>query len=113
MLEATHQSELASASQVSESDVGCVVNFAASIEPLPPEEDHRAMSIELLKDLSTRVLSLESDSRRNTSDIAAIKATLAHMPSKYWIAAWGLSALGALTLVQWRVISALLERLGA
>jgi len=35
------------------------------------------------------------------------------MPSKYWIAAWGLSALGALTLVQWRVISALLERLGA
>ncbi|HMH68867.1 MAG TPA: hypothetical protein VK519_13220 [Pinirhizobacter sp.] len=71
------------------------------------------MSIELLKDLSTRVLSLESDSRRNTSDIAAIKATLAHMPSKYWIAAWGLSALSALTLVQWRVISMLLERLGA
>ncbi|HEY4145966.1 hypothetical protein [Pinirhizobacter sp.] len=93
--------------------IGCVANSATSIEQATTEDDDATMSIELLKDISTRVLSLESDSRRNTCDIATIKTTIAHMPTKLWIAAWGLTVLGALTLAQWRVITVLLQGLGA
>jgi hypothetical protein len=64
-------------------------------------------------DLLGRVGRLETNVSAMTADVASMKEKLTHMPTKLWIAGWGLLGLVATVGVLWRIVAALLDSQGA
>jgi hypothetical protein len=72
----------------------------------------RPLAHEVADDTAHRLYALDARISALQSDTTAIKATLMHVPTKLWIASWGLAGTAAACLALWRVVAALLDTMG-
>ena len=62
---------------------------------------------EMLAQLARRVITIENDVRRQTCEIREIKASLADMPNRRWLATWSAVVVCFLGLVVFSAASVL------